>query len=105
MGASLVQVFPANQRSGKQATTSIRTLSSLPWSAQRPPRSCESARAFLQQAPQRRDRSRSGEPDHHAGDGGLALVPSTEPEDRQLRDGPDRSGPRADICRITRTTW
>ena len=26
-------------------------------------------------------------------------------EDRQLRDGPGRSGPRADICRITRTTW
>ena len=30
MGASLVQVFAANRRSGKQATTSLRTLSSLP---------------------------------------------------------------------------
>ena len=30
MGASLVQVFAANQRSGKQATTSLRTPSSLP---------------------------------------------------------------------------
>ncbi len=77
--ASLVQGFAANPRSGKQATTHSAHRRPSPGRPQRPPRSCESARAFLQQAPQRRDRSRSNEPDHHAGDGGLALVPVKAP--------------------------
>ena len=126
MGTSLVQDFAANQRSGKQATTSLRTPSSLPWSAPAattlvristslPAASAPAARplAIERAGPSRwrwwaRSRSRQG--------ASLALGPRPwrgfgldgsldRAEDRQLRDGPDRSGPRADICRITRTTW
>ena len=120
-----MQVFAANRRSGKQATTSLRTPSSLPWSAPAattlvristslPAASAPAARplAIERAGPSRwrwwaRSRSRQG--------ASLALGPRPwrgfgldgsldQAKDRQLRDGRERSGPRVDICRITPTT-
>ena len=118
MGAGLVQVFAANRRSGKQATTSLRTLSFLPLvglsghhacANQHEPscskRSSGATGAIERHGPSRnrwwaRSRPRQGASlrSDHAERRGFGLDRTLDrAEDRRLRDGPDKSA-RAGIC-------